>query len=173
TYTRTPCHPLDAPHRLPALSLPDALPTCERDGAGAAVAFRAALLRAGAPQVLAQELEHGARGIDVSQLDELAVEQEPDGAGILGDAGEDAAHGSLRVSYRGKSNSSTAIPAGARGSARRRAPRAPLPRRGTAGRRARPHARRSNRRRGTRARSVPGATCPCRAAARRCGRRRS
>jgi hypothetical protein len=53
----------------------------QHDGAGAAVAFTAALLGAGAGQVLAQQVEQGAVGRDIAQRDNLAAADESDGPG--------------------------------------------------------------------------------------------
>ncbi len=49
----------------------------ERYGARPAIAFRATFLRPDAAQILAKELQHGARRIDVFDLDHLAIENEP------------------------------------------------------------------------------------------------
>ncbi len=46
-------------------------------GARSAIAFRATFLRPDPAQILAQELQHGARRIDVFELDHFAIEHEP------------------------------------------------------------------------------------------------
>ena len=63
----------------------------DHDRAGAAVAFGAAFLGAGAARVLAQPLEHGARRRGVVDLDDRAAVEEADRTG--------GRHGSARCRW--------------------------------------------------------------------------
>jgi hypothetical protein len=55
----------------------------QHHGAGAAVALRAALLGAGAAQVVTQQVEHRQRRVDVGEFADLAIQQESDRAAHL------------------------------------------------------------------------------------------
>jgi hypothetical protein len=59
-------------------------------GAGAAVAFVAAFLGACAVRVLAQPVEHGARGVDAADVDGFSAVEEPDGLGLVAALGAHA-----------------------------------------------------------------------------------
>jgi len=54
------------------------LKLAQHDGAGAAVALSAALLGPGAAQVIAQQVQHRQRRVDVGTLADLAIQQESD-----------------------------------------------------------------------------------------------
>lgn len=51
----------------------------DHNGAGTAIALCATLFRSGAAEVLAKELQHSARRVDVVELDQLTIEYETDG----------------------------------------------------------------------------------------------
>ena len=68
---------LDARVDGPCLqTLPACIDFCKDDRAGTAVAFGATLLGAAARQIFTQILQHGARRIDVVQLDDFPIEHE-------------------------------------------------------------------------------------------------
>ena len=89
----------------------------EHHRARSAVAFGTSLLGAGAAGAVAQILQHRRGGRHVGNADELAVEHEPRRLCV----GKDVTHDKgltlgVRISYRGKWNSSMAIPGEARDS---------------------------------------------------------